>query len=352
MSIAQYLGYSGSGLSRRAREIAREQGAAYVSAVAEHHLSYVRDTVIEEIAVGMEHRGVPREQMQQRCEAIARKLGIEDLLERNPLKLSGGQTRKVTLASVLVLDPHHLVLDDPFAGLDQQSATDLKVLLRELDTTIDLFSTTQHYPDLPVTLIGEDPRRQVEVPTPVRRQAGYALDTTITGRRGTTKKWFRAARTDFSIGPVHLQVPAGGVLWLRGPNGSGKTTLLRTLAERDDCAYLLQDPYDMLLDTRVADMAPEPWLTRFGLDSSAHPFDLAATDLKLATLGHVLGTSRPILLLDEPDVGLDLRGTTLFFDALAAHLESPGAGIVLVTHNATLIDAIRRFTLVNEHTLN
>lgn len=351
MSITQYLGYSGSGLTHRAKELARETGAAYISPIAEAHLSYVRSTVIEEIAVGMEHRGVTREDMQRRCEAIAAQFGITDLLERDPLTLSGGELRKVTLASVLVLEPATLVLDDPFAGLDHASTNDLTTLLAQLDTCVTLFSTHQHYPDLPVELIGDDPRRKPALPAPVRRQAGLALDTSITGWRGIPKKWFRAARTDFQIGPIHLEVPAGGVLWLTGPNGSGKTTILRALAERPDCAYQLQNPYDMLLETNVADMVPDPWRSTFGLDPHAHPFDLTTTDLKLATLGATLGQRRPILLLDEPDVGLDPRGTELALAALADHLVKPRAGIVLVTHQPALADAISQFTVLREHAL-
>lgn len=346
--IHQYLGYSGSGLTRRAKELAKQQGAAYVSSVAEDHLSYVRSTVIEEIAVGMEHRGVDREEMQQRCERIAQQLGITHLLERDPLTLSGGELRKLTIATVLVLEPANLVLDDPFAGLDHESATDLRELLATLPTTVTLFSTHQHYPDLPVTLIGDDPRTPPQLPARVPVQTGVALDVELTGTRGTKKKWLRPARTDFHIGPVHIQVPASGLLWLRGPNGSGKTTLLRALADRDDCAYMVQDPYDALIHTTVGAMAPEPWLSKLALDATVHPFDLSTTDMKLAQLGAVLGTGRLILLLDEPDVGLDPRGTTLFLQALSEHLAAPGAGAVLVSHQEEFAELCSAFAPVKQ----
>ena len=59
---------------------------------------FLRDTVIENIAFGLEQRGVERGEMQRRCLDIADKLGLSDLLERNPRELSTGQAKRLTLA--------------------------------------------------------------------------------------------------------------------------------------------------------------------------------------------------------------------------------------------------------------
>ena len=57
--------------------------------------------------------------MQRRCLDIADKLGLSDLLERNPRELSTGQAKRLTLAMLLVVEPPHLVLDEPYKGLDR-----------------------------------------------------------------------------------------------------------------------------------------------------------------------------------------------------------------------------------------
>ena len=80
---------------------------------------FLRDTVIENIAFGLEQRGVERGEMQRRCLDIADKLGLSDLLERNPRELSTGQAKRLTLAMLLVVEPPHLVLDEPYEGLDR-----------------------------------------------------------------------------------------------------------------------------------------------------------------------------------------------------------------------------------------
>ena len=67
----QVVGNSGAGLTTLAAQAHREwPGAAVVQQDATAHVSYLRDTVIEEVALGLEQRGTPIPEMQRRCEAI------------------------------------------------------------------------------------------------------------------------------------------------------------------------------------------------------------------------------------------------------------------------------------------
>lgn len=84
--------------------------------------SGARFTVFEEVAFGLENRGVARDLMAERVERALRLAGIEDLAPRSPAQLSGGQQQKVALASVLVGDPEVLVLDEPTTFLDPRGA--------------------------------------------------------------------------------------------------------------------------------------------------------------------------------------------------------------------------------------
>ncbi|QNO14759.1 energy-coupling factor transporter ATPase [Alkalicella caledoniensis] len=71
-------------------------------------------------------------------------LSYEDLKERSPFELSGGQMRRVAIAGVLAMEPKYLILDEPTAGLDPRSRDDilskLRTLHKELDITIILVS--------------------------------------------------------------------------------------------------------------------------------------------------------------------------------------------------------------------
>ena len=114
----------GDGLSSWASELvdAAPRGqVAYLGADATCHLTYLRDTVIEEVAFGLEQRGIHPDIMLDQVTAILTDLSLMDLAEAHPTRLSGGQTRRVALASVLVLQADTLILDDPWAGLDTTS---------------------------------------------------------------------------------------------------------------------------------------------------------------------------------------------------------------------------------------
>ncbi|OGO34585.1 MAG: hypothetical protein A2W35_06210 [Chloroflexi bacterium RBG_16_57_11] len=83
-----------------------------------NQISGSKFTVYEEIAFGLENRGVPRGEMKARIDRVMEMTGIQDLGERSPYALSGGQQQRVALASILVLQPSILVLDEPTSQLD------------------------------------------------------------------------------------------------------------------------------------------------------------------------------------------------------------------------------------------
>ena len=81
-------------------------------------LSGVTRTVFEEVAFGPANLGVERESLiDQTVEALGL-LGIADLAERDPARLSGGQQQLVAIASILAMRPRHLILDEPTSQLD------------------------------------------------------------------------------------------------------------------------------------------------------------------------------------------------------------------------------------------
>ena len=79
------------------------------------------ETVFQDIAFGPRNMKLPEEEIKNRVIKAARVVGItEDLLDKSPFELSGGQKRRVAIAGVLAMQPKVLVLDEPTAGLDPQ----------------------------------------------------------------------------------------------------------------------------------------------------------------------------------------------------------------------------------------
>lgn len=89
--------------------------------------------VYEEIAFGIRQMGMPEVEVQKRVEDILKLLKVEDLKHRQPYHLSGGEKRKIAIASVLVMNPEVLVFDEPMNGLDPESKRFLKELMVSLN---------------------------------------------------------------------------------------------------------------------------------------------------------------------------------------------------------------------------
>ncbi|MEO8262432.1 MAG: ABC transporter ATP-binding protein [Pseudolysinimonas sp.] len=83
-----------------------------------NQISGAKFTVREEIAFGLENLGVPRDEMIERVADVVELLGIEELVDRSPYALSGGQQQLVAIASMMVMAPRVLVMDEPTSQLD------------------------------------------------------------------------------------------------------------------------------------------------------------------------------------------------------------------------------------------
>lgn len=81
-------------------------------------LSQVAGTVFEETAFGPMNLGLPRDEVVARTWQALSMLRLEELAERDPARLSGGQQQLVAMAGLLAMRPAHLVLDEPTAQLD------------------------------------------------------------------------------------------------------------------------------------------------------------------------------------------------------------------------------------------
>ncbi|MCE4614075.1 MAG: ATP-binding cassette domain-containing protein [Desulfurococcales archaeon] len=110
-----------------------------VSLVPQDYALFPHMTVINNIIYGMRVRGVPKNEAYNKALYLARLLKIEEILDRKPDTLSGGEKQRVALARALAVDPKVILLDEPFNALDPELQLKglrfLKSLREKLDFT-------------------------------------------------------------------------------------------------------------------------------------------------------------------------------------------------------------------------
>ncbi len=84
------------------------------------------ETVYSDIGFAPRNLGLPKEEIDRRVTESARFAGItDDILDKSPFELSGGQKRRVAIAGVMAMEPDVLVLDEPAAGLDPRGRREI-----------------------------------------------------------------------------------------------------------------------------------------------------------------------------------------------------------------------------------
>ena len=103
------------------------------------------ETVYKDVAFGPRNMGLDEKEIDRRVRAALAFAGLgEDLLEKSPFDLSGGQKRRVAIAGVIAMDPEVLILDEPSAGLDpagrRSMLENIRAYHRQKGTTVVMVS--------------------------------------------------------------------------------------------------------------------------------------------------------------------------------------------------------------------
>lgn len=137
--------------NRNINDIERGEMAELVGFVFQNpfsQISGIKKTVFEEIAYGLENLGVPREEIRQRVTDVIKLLKIEDLQDKNPNELSGGQSQRVAIASIIVMNPKVLIFDEPTSQLDPLGTEEIFDILKLLKSQNKTIILVEHKIDL------------------------------------------------------------------------------------------------------------------------------------------------------------------------------------------------------------
>jgi len=199
----------------------------------------------DDVAFGLENRGVPPEEIWPRVDEALRRVGFPYHRDRPTAALSGGEQQRLALSGVLALRPRLLLLDEPTANLDPAGAEMVRAAIAaglDADTTLIL---VEHRVAEALPLVNRvvvlSPGGGVDVDGPPEAVFGahgerlaaagvWTPGHPVTPRRarrgpGAPLLTAEGAGLPPRLAPTELTVRAGEALALLGPNGAGKSTL-------------------------------------------------------------------------------------------------------------------------------
>jgi energy-coupling factor transport system ATP-binding protein len=105
----------------------------YVFQYPEHQ--FVADTVYKEVAFSLKAQKRPPEEVDARVREVLAVLGLEHMRDKHPLRLSMGEKRRLSVATMLILNTDILILDEPTTGQDRKNMDNIMEIIRAANVT-------------------------------------------------------------------------------------------------------------------------------------------------------------------------------------------------------------------------
>lgn len=357
--------------------------------------SIVADRVRAELSFGLTNMGMSGDEIELLVAETASYFDLEDKLDADISSLSGGEKQIVNLASVMIMKPDILLLDEPTAQLDPASASKLINAIARLHRAFGItILITEHNLDELIASVDSIAyikkndsitKDSLDKMIPyIRQNTGDMADilpafmrlfddaTTVTECKNKLKFSNLSPKNDTDDAPdialkaknisyaykrgcdvlsdLNCVIYKNKINAILGPNGSGKSTLLKVLSNvkkpyhgRVKCdskvSYLCQNVTDLFTKEKCADEVEFGEITELlGIDYLAdqHPFDLSGGEAQRLAIAKVLQTGADVILLDEPTKGLD-PVIKVKLAKLLSDLCSIGKTIVLVSHDIEFV---------------
>lgn len=353
------------------------------------HTQIVEDYVYHEIAFGLENLGIERRIMKNKIAEIVQYFHLEDIYDKRTSQLSGGEKQLVNLASVMVMQPKMLLLDEPLAQLDPHSQEQFIAILKKLhhDFGLTIIMITHQldeiYDDIDKLIVLDKgqvlnqgrpndiaqvlknnellsffppyiqllSKKQLPLNTSFYQSKTFINPLKIKPRTYKNHQpcihisHLYASYDHDILFDISTHIPSQEILCILGSNGSGKTTLLRCLLNdmkyqgkiniNGKIGYLPQEPLLLINKDSVKEEINNDKLVQyFEFESllDKHPYDLSGGQQQLLGIMKLLINNNDILLLDEPTKGLD----PIMKDKLGTYLQElliQGKTIIIVSHD-------------------
>ena len=352
-----------------------------------------------EIVFGMENKGTPYQEMNERYLKTIQELHIEKLQNRYLFDLSGGQKQTIAFASVYALNPDIFVLDEPSSNLDPAAIEELRRLLCLIKAQGKTIIISEHrlyflkgIADR-IVLMDNGKLKKIwsakefeTIAADEYKKLGLrSYNPTVLSlpERTPDKKDVPSIKADnLSVGYekglavanlLNFSVYRGEIVGIVGKNGCGKTTLARTLCglqrelqgeilysgkrvsfkKRVKTAYLvMQDPDYQLFTDSLYEELKLALSDKKGIDDKAintvleelnlteyrnqHPMSLSGGQKQRAAIGVAALRDAEVIIFDEPTSGLDYKNMESVAEILRL-LAKRGKAILVISHDNELL---------------
>lgn len=325
---------------------------------------FVMQTVEEELIFTLENFQVEREEMMERVVTILEELRLIDFRHRTIHDLSGGEKQQIAVACALIGRPEWLLLDEPLAHLDPDTAHRFVRWLDNVAQTVNLV-VIEHRPHI----WGDFFDRQVELvnghiesdaPFVVRQDYSFMP---IKARRETEMLFHvpLVKQKSFELAASDITIDGGDVVAILGRNGSGKSTWLKSLARHHrEVGLVPQSPAHLFVTSDVTrelayghNRPIEDMLTRLGLNQlrDVHPLSLSHGQKRRLAIGVMMLSDKQLIAFDEPTAGQDETSLRALHALIAEHVQA-GQTVLFVTHDLSFARAANTYYLMRDGKLS
>jgi energy-coupling factor transport system ATP-binding protein len=376
--------------------------------------------VVDEIISAGMYRGLPYKKCEHKARKLIKEIVGEELKNKSPEELSGGQKQKVALAATLMFDAPILLLDEPFSFLDGKTKQEFLNILIRMNRQGKTVIIATHDVELVAPLAtamaimysgrivkvgsavevvySREMEQTVGTPLFARLDGGdkkplswnnlfldEKMKQNIRGKIDRTKSnnnkialsldsiSFSYSRSVVGLKNVTCNFKEGEIFGLIGANGSGKSTLAKIIAgllklkdgniefrgkninnlpmekRARHIGYSTQDPLDMFFESTIlAEVSAGPkflhldnikekaenTLREFSLwqYKNRHPDSISGGEKKRLGIADIIVNGVDVLLLDEPEFGLDAKNWGIVCDYLRS-LVKFGKTIIIITQD-------------------
>ena len=124
---------SGGRISIGGRDVTREApGSRDLAMVFQNYALYPHMTVRQNLGYALRVRHTPKKEREERVVRVAKMLGLEEMLDRRPRQLSGGQMQRVAMGRAIVREPAAFLMDEPLSNLDAKLRVGMRTSLQQL----------------------------------------------------------------------------------------------------------------------------------------------------------------------------------------------------------------------------